>query len=276
MASRGCWCCFCYSLPGPFARALMDRWDRRWCWWRNTGRASPDRRGRHDYSRWARATVGPGAGRQRQRIRRLRTVSAHDAARTGGTMGQWPCRVGRSPRSDANFMLLPRWHQRRRGASAINAGGDPVSIALLWSLRFGRAFQRAAQAAIADLPSTPVAICVWLHGARTMVQLPTVAGRRFGTSDSGQYQLTADLAPGRRDLSRWGWVSTLLFFAAWAGASWLDTVGTGTLRHGKWRVGCGRHYQVAARRLLVPVMVVCGLLGGQPGESSCAPIRRCR
>ncbi|EFD79710.1 predicted protein [Mycobacterium tuberculosis T85] len=257
--------------------------------WRQHRPASPDRRGRHDTRGRSRrrAAVGRSAGRQRLgTIRRLGTV--------GGTAPRVPREQVVTMNSvaiasgavsaflGANFMLLPRWllGSGDEGASAIVfLVAIPVSIALLWSLRFGPRVLGPDDTERAIHGSAVYAVVTgWLHGARTVVQLPTVAAGLSGLAAHrmvvGINSLLILLLVRHVTARAVGGLGTaLLFFAATGLGAFLANVLTPTAirRWGRYATANGAlaaaaTIQVAAAGLLVPVMVVCGFLLGVAGQ----------
>lgn len=278
-----------YSLLGPFAGALMDQWDRRWVLvGANTGRLALIAGvgtilavGAGDVPLLVGALVANGLARfvasglsaaLPHVVPREQVVTMNSVAIASGAVSAF---LG------ANFMLLPRWllGSGDEGASAIVfLVAIPVSIALLWSLRFGPRVlggrHRTRDPRICCLRRGH-RLATWSahRGATSDRRCRPV---RFGSaSDGGRYQLTADLAPGppRDRPGRWGLGTALLFFAATGLGAFLANVLTPTAirRWGRYATANGAlaaaaTIQVAAAGLLVPVMVVCGFLLGVAGQ----------
>lgn len=181
-----------YSLLGPFAGALMDQWDRRWVLvGANTGRLALIAGvgtilavGAGDVPLLVGALVANGLARfvasglsaaLPHVVPREQVVTMNSVAIASGAVSAF---LG------ANFMLLPRWllGSGDEGASAIVfLVAIPVSIALLWSLRFGPRVLGPDDTERAIHGSAVYAVVTgWLHGARTVVQLPTVAAGLSG------------------------------------------------------------------------------------------------
>lgn len=170
-----------YSLLGPFAGALMDRWDRRWVLvGANTGRLALIAGvgtilavGAGDVPLLVGALVANGLARfvasglsaaLPHVVPREQVVTMNSVAIASGAVSAF---LG------ANFMLLPRWllGSGDEGASAIVfLVAIPVSIALLWSLRFGPRVLGPDDTERAIHGSAVYAVVTgWLHGARTVV-----------------------------------------------------------------------------------------------------------
>ena len=113
----------------------------------------------------------------------------------------------------ANFMLVPRFivGAGDRGASVIMfLTAIPVAIALLLSWRFAPRVLGPDDTKRAIHGSAVYAVITgWLHGARTVVQLPDGCCHlvRLGRApDGGRHQLAADLVAGpshERPGGRW-------------------------------------------------------------------------
>lgn len=279
-----------YSLLGPFAGALMDRWDRRWVLvGANTGRLALIAGvgtilavGAGDVPLLVGALVANGLARfvasglsaaLPHVVPREQVVTMNSVAIASGAVSAF---LG------ANFMLLPRWllGSGDEGASAIVfLVAIPVSIALLWSLRFGPRVLGPDDTERAIHGSAVYAVVTgWLHGARTVVQLPTVAAGLSGLAAHrmvvGINSLLILLLVRHVTARAVGGLGTaLLFFAATGLGAFLANVLTPTAirRWGRYATANGAlaaaaTIQVAAAGLLVPVMVVCGFLLGVAGQ----------
>lgn len=286
-----------YSLLGPFAGALMDRWDRRWVLvGANTGRLALIAGvgtilavGAGDVPLLVGALVANGLARfvasglsaaLPHVVPREQVVTMNSVAIASGAVSAF---LG------ANFMLLPRWllGSGDEGASAIVfLVAIPVSIALLWSLRFGPRVLGPDDTERAIHGSAVYAVVTgWLHGARTVVQLPTVAAGLSGLAAHrmvvGINSLLILLLVRHVTARAVGGLGTaLLFFAATGLGAFLANVLTPTAirRWGRYATANGAlaaaaTIQVAAAGLLVPVMVVCGFLLGVAGQGGQA-VRR--
>lgn len=180
-----------YSLLGPFAGALMDRWDRRWVLvGANTGRLALIAGvgtilavGAGDVPLLVGALVANGLARfvasglsaaLPHVVPREQVVTMNSVAIASGAVSAF---LG------ANFMLLPRW--------LLGSGdeGPPRSSSWWRSPYRSRCFGRCGSARGYSADDTERAIhgsavyavvTGWLHGARTVVQLPTVAAGLSG------------------------------------------------------------------------------------------------
>ena len=279
-----------YSLLGPFAGALMDRWDRRLVLvGANVGRLVLI------------AAIGTilavGAGELPLLIAAL---LANGLARfvTSGMSAALPHVVPReqvvtmnsvatatgaaAAFLGADFMLLPRWivGPGDRGASAIIfTVAIPVAIALLLSFRFGPRVLGPDDTRRAIHGSAVYAVITgWLHGARTVLQLPTVSGALSGLAAHraviGINSLLLLLLVHHMKTPAVGGLGTaLVFFGAAGLGSFLATVLTppSVRRWGRYAtvngaLAASAIVQAAGAGLLLPVMVVCGFLLGVSGQ----------
>ncbi len=279
-----------YSLLGPFAGALMDRWDRRWVLvGANTGRlvliagvGAILAVGAGDVPLLIAALVANGLARfvasglsaaLPHVVPREQVVTMNSVAIASGAVSAF---LG------ANFMLLPRW---------LLGGGDegaavivflvaiPVSIALLGSLRFGPRVLGPDDSQRAIHGSVVYAVITgWLHGARTVVQLPSVASCLSGLAAHrmvvGINSLVMLLLVRHVTAPAIGGLGTaLLFFAATGLGAFLANVLTpAAIRHwGRYAtvngaLAAAAAVQFAGAGLLLPVMVVCGFFLGIAGQ----------
>jgi len=279
-----------YSLLGPFAGALMDRWDRRLVLvGANLGRLALIAGigtilavGAGDLPLLIGALLANGLSRfvasglsaaLPHVVPREQVVTMNSIATASGAVAAF---LG------ANFMLLPRWlaGPGDRGASAIIfIVAIPVSIALLLSLRFRPRVLGPDDTQRAIHGSAVYAVITgWLHGARTVLQLPTVAGTLSGLAAHrmvvGINSLLILLLVHHLKTPAVGGLGTaLVFFGASGSGSFLATVLTppSVRRWGRYATANGALaasavIQLAAAGLVLPIMVVCGFFLGVSGQ----------
>lgn len=279
-----------YSLLGPFAGALMDRWDRRWVLvGANIGRlvlvaavGTILAIGAGELLLLCAALLANGLARfvasglsaaLPHVVPREQVVTMNSVAVASGAVAAF---LG------ANFMLLPRWlvGADDEGASAIIfIVAVPVSIALLLSLRFGPRALGPDDTNRAIHGSVFYAVVTgWLHGARTVVQLPSVASSLAGLAAHrmvvGINSLLILLLVHHLGTPTEGGLGTaLLFFAATGLGAFLANVLTPSAirRWGRYATANGALaaaaiVQLTGAGLLVPVMVVCGFMLGLAGQ----------
>jgi MFS family permease len=279
-----------YSLLGPFAGALMDRWDRRLVLvGANLGRLALIAGigtilavGAGDLPLLIGALLANGLSRfvasglsaaLPHVVPREQVVTMNSVATAAGALGAF---LG------ANFMLLPRWlaGPGDRGAAAIIfIVAIPVSIALLLSLRFGPRVLGPDDSQRAIHGSAVYAVLTgWLHGARTVLQRPTVAGTLSGLAAHRMVVginslLLLLLVHHLKTPAVGGLGIALLFFGASGLGSFLATVLTppSVRRWGRYATANGALaasaiIQVAGAGLLLPIMVVCSLFLGVSGQ----------
>jgi hypothetical protein len=279
-----------YSLLGPFAGALMDRWDRRWvlvganlsrlALIASIGTILAVRAGEmpllvgalfaNGFSRF----VGSGLSASLPHVvPREQVVTMNSVATAAGAIAAF---LG------ANFMLVPRWllGAGDQGASVIVfMTAVPVSIALLLSLRFGPRVlgpddtQRAIHGSVVH-----AVISGWVDGARTVVRYPTVAATLSALAAHRMVVginslLILVLAHHTKNPSVGGFRIALLFFAASGLGAFLATVLTPPTvrRWGRYAAANGAlaaaaMIQVAGAGLLIPVMVACSFFLGVTGQ----------
>jgi hypothetical protein len=279
-----------YSLLGPFAGALMDRWDRRLVLvGANLGRLIliagvgtilAVRAG--DMPLLVAALLANGFGRfvtsglsasLPHVVPREQVVTMNSVATASGAVAAF---LG------ANFMLVPRFvvGAGDEGASLIIfITAIPVSIALLLSWRFGPRVLGPDDTKRAIHGSAVYAVITgWLHGARTVVNYPTVAATLSGLAAHRMVVginslLILLLAHHVQGPAVGGLGIALLFFAASGLGSFLATVLTPPTvrRWGRYAAANGALaaaaiIQVAGAGLLLPVMVVCSFFLGVTGQ----------
>lgn len=279
-----------YSLLGPFAGALMDRWDRRLVLvGANVGRLIliavigtilavkagdlPLLLGALLANGLARF-VGSGlAASLPHVVPREQVVTMNAAANASGAVAAF---IG------ANFMLVPRFvfGAGDKGASAIIfLTGVPIATALLLSLRFGsRVLGPDDTKRSIHGPVFYAVITGWLHGARTVAQRPTVAATLSGLAAHrmviGINSLLVLLLVHHLTNPEAGGLGTaLVFFGAAGLGAFLSNVLTppAVRRWGRYATVNGALalsaiIEVAGAGLLLPVMVACGFLLGVTGQ----------
>jgi MFS family permease len=279
-----------YSLLGPFAGALLDRWDRRLVLiGANLGRlllvlgvAALLAAGTSDLPILCGALIVNGFTRFVSSgmsaalpdvVPREQVVTMNSVATLTGAAAAF---LG------ANFMLLPR---RIFGADDTGAAAIifivtvPVAIALLLSVRFHphvlgpHESKRAIHGSVAYAVATG-----WLHGARTVLAVPTVAATLAGMSAHRMaFGINTLLVlvmvrhtdtPGVAGLG-----ATVLFAAATGTGMFLATALTPTVvrRWGRYAAPNGALafaavIQLCGTGLQLPVMVLCGFLLGAAGQ----------
>jgi MFS family permease len=279
-----------YSLLGPFAGALMDRWDRRLVLvGANAGRLIliaaigtilavragdlPLLLGALLANGLARF-VGSGLSASLPHVvPREQVVTMNSVAIASGAIAAF---LG------ANFMLVPRLivGANDRGASAIVfITVIPVSIALLLSWRFGaRALGPDDTRRAIHGPVFYAVVTGWLHGVRTVAQRPTVASTLSGLAAHRMVVginslLVLLLVHHMPDSDGGGFGTALLFFGAAGLGAFLANVLTppAIRRWGRYATANGALaasaiIEVAGAELLIPIMVACGFLLGVTGQ----------
>ncbi len=279
-----------YSLLGPFAGALLDRWDRRLVLIAanlarlvlvvGIGALLAARAG--DLAVLCAALVTNGFTRfvasglsaaLPHVVPRKQVVTMNSLAVATGAVAAF---VG------ANFMLVPRWlvgADDRGAASIILIDVIPVAIALVLSLRFAPRVLGPDETNRAIHGSVFYAVTTgWLHGARTVRTRPTVAATLSGLAAHrmafGTNTLLVLVLVRHVDAqSVAGLGTTALFVAAAGTGSFLASVLTppAVRRWGRQAIGNGALaaatvIQLAAVGLYLPVLVVCGFLLGVAGQ----------
>lgn len=279
-----------YSLLGPFAGALMDRWDRRLVIvGANIGRliliagiGTILAFEAGDLLLLFVALLANGLARfvasglsasLPHVVPREQVVTMNSVATASGAVAAF---VG------ANFMLLPRWLAGggdHGAAAVIFTAMIPVAISLLLALRFAPRVLGPYDTKRAIHGSAVYAVITgWMHGVRTVVQLPTVAAALSGLAAHRMVVgvnslLILLLVHHMRDVDVEGLGTALLFFAATGLGAFLANVLTPGLirRWGRYATTNGALaaaavIQLAGAGLLLPVMVVCGFLLGVAGQ----------
>lgn len=279
-----------YSLLGPFAGALLDRWDRRLVLvGANLGRLAlvagvgallavgagdlPVLCGALIFNGFARFVLSGLSAALPDVVPREQVVTMNSVATATGAVAAF---VG------ANFMLLPRFligAGDRGAASIIFFVGVPVSVALLLSLRF------AARVLGPDDTKRPIhgsavyAVTTgWLHGVRTVLNHPTVAAALSGLAAHrmvfGINTLLVLVLVRNAGAGAVGGLGTAATFVAATGTgSFLATALTppAVRRWGRYATANGAlvaaaMIQVAGAGLHLPIMVVCGFFLGVAGQ----------
>jgi MFS family permease len=279
-----------YSVLGPFAGALLDRWDRRLVLiGANVGRlvlvlgiAALLAAGADDLAILFGALIANGFTRFVSSglsaalpdvVPRDQVVTMNSVATATGGVAAF---LG------AAFMLVPRWifGAGDTGAAAIIfIVVLPVSIALLLSVRFPPHVLGPHESARAIHGSVAYAVATgWLHGARTVLAVPTVAGTLSGLAAHrmvlGINTLLVYVMVRHSDTQNVAGLGTaVLFFGATGIGSFLATVITpGAVgRWGRYRTAnvallLAALIQLCIAGLQLTVIVLCGFLLGAAGQ----------
>jgi MFS family permease len=279
-----------YSVLGPFAGALLDRWDRRLVLiGANLGRlmmvfvvAALLAVGADDLSILLGALIVNGFTRFVSSglsaalpdvVAREQVVAMNSVATA---TGQAVAFLG------AIFMLLPRWlfGAGDTGAAAIVLiVAVPVSIALLLSVRFPPHILGPHESVRAIHGSAVYAVATgWVHGARTVLAVPTVAGTLAGLAAHrmvfGINSLLVLVIVRQSDSHAVvGFGTSVVFLAATGTGAFLATVVTPAAirRFGRYGATNGALVfaaivQLAGSGLQVPIMVLGGFLLGAAGQ----------
>ncbi|MGN7778807.1 MFS transporter [Mycolicibacterium sp. 22603] len=281
-----------YSALGPFAGALLDRWDRRTVLiGANAGRlvlmlavGAALAVSSGDLTLLAGALIVNGFTRFVSSglsaalphvVPRNHVLTMNSVATATGALATF---LG------ANFMLLPRWllgADDGGAAVVIFLAALPVTLALVLSVRFApRALgpddsARAVHGSVAYAVSTG-----WVHGARTVAAVPTVAATLSGLAAHRMVfgintllVLVMVRHSGDQEVAGLGLGTAVLFVAATGTGSFLSTVLTPAAvgRWGRYRTANGALalaavIQLLAAWLYMPVMIACGFVLGAAGQ----------
>jgi MFS family permease len=281
-----------YSVLGPFAGALLDRWDRRVVLiGANSGRLAlvitvgvllaagvgdlPILLGALIVNGLTRFVSSGLSAALPHVVPREQVVAMNSIATATG---------GAAAFLGANFMLLPRW---LFGAS--DAGASviiflvvvPVALALWLSVRFPPRMLGPDDSIRAVHGSVAYAVATgWAHGARTVLAVPTVTATlaglsahrmAFGLNTLLVLVLVRHTDPASASVAGLG--TAALFLAAAGLGSFLANVVTPTLvrRWGRYATPIGAlafaaAVQLCGATLRLPVMIACGFLLGGAGQ----------
>jgi MFS family permease len=279
-----------YSILGPFAGALLDRWDRRLVLIAaNLGRlllvlgvSALLATGARDLTILFGALVVNGFTRFVSSglsaalpdvVPREQVVTMNSVATATGSAAAF---LG------ANFMLLPRWlfGADDTGAAAIIVIVIvPVALALLLSVRFPPHILGPHESKRSIHGSVAYAVATgWLHGARTVLAVPTVTATLAGLASHrmvlGINTLLVLVMVRHTDTPGVAGLGTTVLFAVATGLGlFLATTMTPTLvrRFGRYTaanvaLGFAAVVQLCGSGLQLPVMVVCGFFLGAAGQ----------
>jgi MFS family permease len=279
-----------YSLLGPFAGALMDRWDRRLVLIAaNVGRVVSAAIvgiclavGAGDFLVLCGALVVNGLARFVSSgmsaalphvVPREQVVAMNSIASATGAVAAF---------FGANFMLVPRaffGSGNSGAASVIFLVTIPYLIALLLSLRFAAHVLGPDDTRRAIHGSVVYAVITgWVHGIRTVRDQPTVAATLSGLAAHrmvvGINSLLVLLLVRRGDPAAVSALGSALLFVAAAGAgSFLANVVTppAVRRWGRYATANGAlaiaaAIEIAGIGLQLAVLVTCGFLLGTAGQ----------
>ncbi|KMO70506.1 MFS transporter [Mycolicibacterium chlorophenolicum] len=281
-----------YSVLGPFAGALLDRWDRRVVLiGANSGRLAlvitvgmllaagvgdlPILLGALIVNGLTRFVSSGLSAALPHVVPREQVVAMNSiATATGGAAAFF----------GANFMLLPRWlfGSSDSGASVIIfLVVVPVALALWLSVRFPPRMLGPDDSIRAVHGSVAYAVATgWVHGARTVLAVPTVTATlaglsahrmAFGLNTMLVLVLVRHTDPASASVAGLG--TAALFLAAAGIGSFLANVVTPTLvrRWGRYATPIGAlafaaGVQLCGATLRLPVMIACGFLLGGAGQ----------
>jgi MFS family permease len=279
-----------YSLLGPFAGAMMDRWDRRWVLvGANISRLAiiaaigtilairageiPLLLGALLANGLARFVASGLSASLPHVVPREQVVTMNSVATASGAIAAF---------FGANFMLVPRFFVGAgdKGAAAIIfMTAIPISLALLLSLRFGPRVLGPDDSRRAIHGSAIYAVITgWMHGARTIVRTPTVAAALSALATHRMVVginslLLLLLAHRVKDPAVGGLGIALVFFAASGSGAFLANLLTPPTvrRWGRYAAANGAlmaaaGIELAGAGLVVPVMVGCSFFLGVTGQ----------
>lgn len=279
-----------YSLLGPFAGALMDRWDRRLVLvGANLGRLAMVAAvgtflaiNAGDLPLLCGALLANGLSRfvasglsasLPHVVPRSQVVTMNSVATAAGAVAAF---LG------ANFMLVPRWLAGAgdQGASWIIFIVEvPVALTLLLSLRFDPKVLGPDDTKRAIHGSAPYAVITgWLHGVRTIAERPTVAATLSGLTAHRMVVginalLMLLLVHNTKALAVGGLGTALLFVAASGVGSFVATALTppAVRRWGRYATVNGALLtaviiQIAGAGLFLPIMLVSAFCLGITGQ----------
>ncbi|MGV0714627.1 MFS transporter [Mycolicibacterium sp. XJ662] len=280
-----------YSLLGPFAGALLDRWDRRAVLvGANAGRLLlvltvaallesgagelPILFGALIVNGFTRFVSSGLSAALPHVVPRDQVVAMNSVAAATGAVAAF---LG------ANFMLLPRWlfgADDAGAAAIILIVAVPVGLALWLSWRFRPRVLGPDDSARAVHGSAFYAVATgWVHGARTVAAVPTVAATLSGLAAHrmvfGINSLLVLVIVRHSDTQAVaGLGAAVLFVAATGAGSFLAAPVTpiAVRRWGRYATAngalvCAAVIQLAGSGLWLPVMVVCGFLLGLAGQA---------
>lgn len=279
-----------YSLLGPFAGALLDRWDRRLVLiGANCGRlvvilvvGALLSAGLSDIPILLSALLANGFTRFVSSglsaalphvVPRDQVIAMNSVATATTSIAAF---------AGAIFMLLPRWlfGAGDSGASVIIfMVAVPVSVALWLSMRFPPRLLGPDDSARAVHGSVLYAVATgWLHGARTVLAVPSVSSTLSGLAAHRMVfgvntLLVLVMVRHTEAATVAGFGTTVLFVSAGGAGQFLATVVTPTLvkRWGRYATPNGAlafaaAVQLCGATLNLPVMIVCGFLLGAAGQ----------
>ena len=279
-----------YSIVGPFAGALLDRWDRRAVLVAANlarlmlviGVAVLLAVGASDMAVLCGALIVNGFSRfvtsglsaaLPHVVPREQVVTMNSVATATGATATF---LG------ANFMLLPRWLFGSGDAGAATVMvlvALPVAIAFVLSLRFPRHQLGPDDTARAVHGSVLYAVATgWLYGARTVVSTPTVAATLSGLASHrmvfGINTLLVLVIVRHTDTRAVAGLGTAVVFVAATGSgAFLANVITpmaikrwGRYASANGALACAAAIQLAGATLQLAVMILCGFLLGLAGQ----------
>ncbi|MGW0160272.1 MFS transporter [Mycobacterium sp. NPDC003323] len=281
-----------YSALGPFAGALLDRWDRRLVLIAaNTGRlvlmlavGAALAVSAHNLVLLFGALIVNGFTRfvssglsaaLPHLVHRDQVVTMNSVATATGALAAF---LG------AFFMLVPRWllgADDIGGSVVILLAAVAVAVALLLSVRFAPHVLgpddsvRAVHGSVAYAVSTG-----WVHGARTVAAVPSVAAtlsglaaHRMAFGINTLLVLVMVRHSGDQEVAGLGLGTAAVFVAATGAGSFLATLATPAVigRWGRFRAANGALLlaavvQLFAAWLYLPLMLGCGFLVGAAGQ----------
>jgi hypothetical protein len=279
-----------YSLLGPFAGALLDRWDRRLVLvGANLGRllmilavAALLGSGAEDWAVLVAALIVNGFARFVSSglsaslphvVPREQVVSMNSVATATGGVAAF---IG------AIFMLVPRWlfgSDDTGAAAIILIVAVPVTFALWLSWRFPPHMLGPDDSVRAVHGSVAYAVATgWVYGARTVAAVPTVAATLVGLAAHrmvfGINTLLLLVIVRHSDTPEVAGFGTTVLFAAATGSGFLIAAAVMPVAARRWgryatangALALAAVIQLAASGLQLPMMLACGFLLGLAGQ----------